>query len=99
MKKKLNYWQVHLNKKPKNLNRRKKKYISTIGIKLALHQASMAAKIEMIQQQPFKEYKERAKAIICLIDESCNKIVKMCEEEELNRFRVTRKYRRKQKQK
>lgn len=92
MKKKLNYYEVHLNKKPKRLVKKNRKYKSTIGVKLALNMASSAMQTSIIQSQPFKEYGERAKAIIEVINNNIKTTLKICKEEKQIRFNKTKRY-------
>lgn len=88
--KKRNYYSIHLNKKPKR--KKIRRYFSTLGIRLAMHQVQIAQQTAIIQSQPFKEYKDKAKALINLIETSCKEIIQIAKDETQRRFLITGKY-------
>lgn len=91
MKKRSNYWQVHLNKKAIKLFR-KRKHVSTLDVKLALNMANTASQIYIIQSQPFEKYPEKAKALIEVINNSIQNTIKISNEEKQIRFNKTKRY-------
>jgi hypothetical protein len=104
MKNKRNYFQIHKNKGPKYI-RKKKKYVSYLIAKLALLQMNSYAQIKQIQDTPIPNYKDpnksidkgliyakRCTKIIEVIDNSTKTIIEIFKEEKQLRFQKTKRY-------
>jgi len=90
-----NYYQIHKNKKPKSIARRKRKYIDLSNVQCAMITASSCFQVAKIQSQPLLVphsmiNKTLKIAEICL--DTYKSMVNIKKQEQIRKFKITKRY-------
>jgi len=85
------YFEVHKNKSPRKLRKRK---LNPIAAKLAISAAMSALQISSIQSQPIysKDSKLKGKVLVSVAIDGANNLLKTMRDDRLQKFKETGKY-------